>query len=738
MLNDDRFLQTKEQLIARYGESGKTAGERLQTWLAGDIPFAFPEMLSLHLAEQHLDLLHDAFFQELPFGTGGRRGKVGFGPNRMNHTTVAMTVQGHCNYLLQQYGVDQSQPLAVVVANDVRVFNDVSGIYHFLPEQHPLLGSSSRSFAKLACEIYAGNGIVAYIAEPDNDSTVMTSPELAFTIRKLGAVGGLNLSASHNMPDDNGLKLYDAYGSQPVAPNDQHLADSMQTATDIMRIDFAMAQQQNMVRAISADLHRDYIKIYQDLYQGSPKPDPDLTITYTPLCGCGMTSVTDVLTELGFPVASPPGEDKPDGSFATIPFLAPNPEVAQATQPARVYADSIGSGIVLSSDPDADRVGLEAKLQDGSWYHFDGNQIAAILGYYLMLDNAGPQRKGLVIETLVTTKILGRIVEEAGDSVIIDDLLVGFKYVAHVLKELENKSNYGHVNGSPQQFVLAAEESHGVIMSPAILDKDATPACMYLALLYQQLASKGETLLDYYAMILKEMGSFDSVNRSLMMVGSEGIKMRDNIMSSLRSAPPKELCGYTVTKLVDYWNEDTLQEGGFGPFVSKTDVLPRNVLQLHTDALIVTIRPSGTEPKLKFYCQLLPAAVKSDTQGIELLKEIRAHADQIACTVYNQLLEHIGQQLSAASLLLPDIIDLNNKQKFDNDTVPHLKDALQNNKFADLSALLAWLGEQCQAMTPGSDPLPALKAPISQLCKGWDSELSNSDLLIKLANWATR
>ena len=192
-----------ELLAQKYAALGQDAAERLRQWLAGSVPYAYPRILKQHLSEHYLDLLFDAFWQVLPFGTGGRRGRVGYGANRLNPTTVAMTVQGHCQYLRTTFPTRTD--LAVVVANDVRVFNDIAGIYHFLGEDHPLLGVSSRSLARLACEIYAGNGIVAYFAEPSAAEAVMSTPELSYLIGELNAIGGINLSASHNPPDDNGV-----------------------------------------------------------------------------------------------------------------------------------------------------------------------------------------------------------------------------------------------------------------------------------------------------------------------------------------------------------------------------------------------------------------------------------------------------------------------------------------------------------------------------------------------------
>jgi phosphoglucomutase/phosphomannomutase len=215
-------------------------------------PFAYPEILAQHLQEKHVPLLFDAFWQVLPFGTGGRRGRVGYGSNRLNHSTVAMTVQGHCQHLRGLF--PDRTDLAVVVANDVRVFKDISGVYRFLGRSHPLLGTSSRSLAKLACQIYAGNGIVAYLAEPSSDGAVLTTPELSFLINQLQAAGGINLSASHNPPDDNGIKVYDQFGSQPVAPDDQLLVDAMTQATSLQSMPFNRAVEERLIRDIPANL----------------------------------------------------------------------------------------------------------------------------------------------------------------------------------------------------------------------------------------------------------------------------------------------------------------------------------------------------------------------------------------------------------------------------------------------------------------------------------------------------
>ncbi len=732
-----RLARMSTLLSKHYNKPGREAAKRLSIWMSGEIPYAAPEIIDQHLEVEHLPLVFDAFRKVLPFGTGGRRGPVGYGPNRMNPSTIAMTAQGHSNYLRgnisEHNGVTANSPnnaLSVVVANDVRLFADNAEVYAFLGSRHPLIGLSSRSLARLACEIYAANGIVSYLAAPEDDHAVTSTPELSFFIVQLEASGGVNVSASHNPPDDNGIKVYDAYGSQPIAPEDQSLVDAMESATEVMRVPFKVGLSSGMIRPLTPDLHAAYIDTYVNLYGDLHRPDKTKPVVYTPLCGCGMGTVKEVLERLGFPLMIPPKQG-PDGSFAAIPFKIPNPELPHATAPAREFADQHGVGIVLSSDPDADRIGMEARLPNGPWYHFDGNQIAAILCHHLMLDPEGPRRRGLVIETLVTTKLLGKIVAKAGNSWLIDDLLVGFKYVADVLKTLGRSGQYKHVTCPPEALVIAAEESHGVVMAPGIRDKDATPGCMVLAELYQRLRDENRTMVDYYVDMLRELGSFDNVNRSITLAGAEGARNVDQIMASLRETPPKKLGGQTVRRFLDYWDRER-----FGPINCDTDRLPRNVLQAHTDHFIITVRPSGTEPKLKLYCQLLPDGEPLGS-GTNLLDRIRTKTDRLARTLYNELLSRIDVSLDEPALLLPDIIDLKDKQRFGNETVPRLRDAIRTGKFDKLDELLNWLRAETGFMTPKADPLPALKPSLTRLCLDWRDQ-SGMTLAEELGHWTER
>jgi phosphoglucomutase/phosphomannomutase len=722
----ETLSQVTEALRERYGRPGADAADLLRTWLSGEVPLACPETIEKHLDTDRTPLLFDAFWRILPFGTSGRRGPVGYGPNRINPTTVATTVQGHCNYLKDKFG--QRTPLTVVVANDVRVFRDLAGTYAFLGEDHPLLGISSRSLARLACEIYAANGITACFAAPEEDEAVLTTPMLSYAISTLGAAGGINISASHNPPDDNGLKVYDQNGAQPVPPEDQRLADRINAATEVHRRGFDEALAAGAIRALPETLTSDYIREYKTLYAGVWSPDPSVPITYTPLCGSGFSTVGTALGEIGFPLLTPPQEG-PDGRFEAIPFRAPNPEVADATLPARAFADANGAEIVLSSDPDADRIGVDAKLPDGTWYHFDGHQIAAILCYFLMLDPHGPKRRGLVVETVVTTRLLRAIAQQAGDSWVVDDLLVGFKYIAEVLRTLDEEGAYGSIRCAPGDLVMAAEEAHGVILLAAIRDKDATPAALFLAALHQRLRTESRTLFDYYGEILRAVGPYDCVNRSIMLRGAEGLTKKNEMMASLRASPPAEILGRKVTEFVDY-----LDEARFGPYKSETDKVSRDVVTISTEVCDLIVRPSGTEPKLKFYCHLLPGAHEPAEAG-PLFERIRAQSRRLASAVYRELLGRIDVSISDAALRLPDIVDLDSKLDFDQRLVPDVRTALAEGSYRSVDEVLDALRERAAGMIPGADPLPALKAPLAELCDEWEEAFGSTPLLSDLRIW---
>jgi hypothetical protein len=294
-----------------------------------------------------------------------------------------------------------------------------------------------------------------------------------------------------------------------------------------------------------------------------------------------------------------------------------------------------------------------------------------------------------------------------------------------VLKRLARDGRYRGVVRRPDELVLATEESHGVIALPDILDKDAAPAVMYLAGLYQRLRLEGRTLLDYYVAILEQLGGFDTVNRSIMMAGAAGMERKDRIMAWLRKSPPARIAGRPVIAVSDYWDEVR-----YGPLVSESERLPRNVVQLVTDRLVVTVRPSGTEPKLKFYCQLLPGPASETAaprpNGLAMLEALRAETDAAARACYNDLLVPLGVQLGEVGLQLTDLIELDRKRELEDDVVPRLRDGLARGQIADREQLLAWLRAEGKALLPGADPLPALKGPLAAVAARWAGELPAS------------
>jgi hypothetical protein len=260
---------------------------------------------------------------------------------------------------------------------------------------------------------------------------------------------------------------------------------------------------------------------------------------------------------------------------------------------------------------------------------------------------------------------------------------------------------------------------------------------MFLAALYQKVRQEGRTLLDYYVEILEKLGGYADTGRSIVMTGAEGGIQRDRIVASLRASLPEKLGGRAVRKVVDYWNETI-----FGKLQSSTDQLSRNVLQFFLDGYIVTVRPSGTEPKLKFYCQLVPFEIPQGRttgpalRGMELMRDLTVKVESMARAVYRELLARLDLDLGEPGLLLPDIIDIGRKRDFERNTVPQLREAIAQGRFTNLDNLLDWLRSKVAAMTPGANPLPALRASLAHLCREWESELGGAPLLTELAMWA--
>ncbi len=676
----------------------------LEEWLSAELYAPQAEAVREHIRRGQFALLLDSFYQLVPFGTGGRRARVGFGPNRINRITVSMSVQGHCNYLKQAGAAGRGR--SVVVAFDTRQFADIAGTYAFLGPENPLLGLTSRDLARLACEIYAANGFEPFVAGLNGEREYLSTPELSFAIRHLEATGGMNVSASHNHPDDNGFKFFNRQGAQDVPPTDQEMASFMSEVTGIRRVPFDAAVRDGAVRPLPESLHAAYLQTNLALRS---KPGLPLTVVYTPLCGTGNGSVGDVLRAAGYDVQVYPPHNTYDGTFAAVPLRLPNPEVPAAASPALPFATERNADLVLSTDPDADRLGVHARDSQGRWRYLNGNEIAAVLAYYLCLDREfGPRRSGLLIKTMVTTGTLTQIAARSGNR-IVGDLLVGFKYIAHVLYMLECEGRYGEVVASPGDLIMAGEESHGVLLTPEIRDKDAAGGALVLCELVSQLRAQGRLLTDYLDALELECGNHQNAARSIVMKGIRGATLLAGMMRSLRERPPAAFGEMPVLRARDLLSPE------YGPLRSETEQLSRNFLVYEMGFAQVVVRPSGTEPKAKIYV---------DVEGSRLTGEAATNrtaaaqfAANLAAQVATDCISRVGYRLSPSAALLPDYIDLDLKSAFDTEFRADLIAASATLNSLPPEQRLSWLRRRLAPYGSGSDPLESAGIAVAHLVK---------------------
>ena len=614
----------------------------LAHWLDDDALALYRAQLHWLIDAERWSLLLDGFYRVLPFGTGGRRGPVGIGPNRFNPRTLASSVQGHVAYLQERH---RGASLSVVIAYDVRVFQDLRGLYNpDLP--NPLLGMTSRDFARVAAGVYAAHGIAVHML-PEDAETYISTPELSYTVRALGASAGLNISASHNHPDDNGGKFYNAQGAQDVPPDDETMANKVAGITRIEALDFAAAKASGLLSPVAPRVHEAYVAL--NVAQSLQPAARRAKIVFTPLHGTADSTVGTVLRRAGFEVSMVAEQATPDGVFPAVPFRAPNPEVPQAMAMGMALAEKLGADAVLACDPDADRIGACSRTSDGPCRFLTGNEIAVLVTHYKLeqLQRLGrlPARP-LVIKTEVTTELLRPITVRFGGT-LIGDLLVGIKYHANVLRQIEQRQRYGAVSATLGDFIIAVEESHGILVTPEMRDKDAAGAALLLAELAAWQRQQGRVLLDYLDDIYRRYGYFANLGASMVMSGAEGASRIQHIQDTLRHSPPTEIAGWEVTRAVDHWDES----GVHGPLLSDTDRAARNVLayQLANGARVI-IRPSGTEPKNKLYLEV-PAPALGIEAGNDALACSKAATDALAQRLADDLTR---QMLATIGVVLPD------------------------------------------------------------------------------------
>ncbi len=582
--------------------------------------------------------LLDRFYQVLPFGTGGRRGPVGIGPNRMNPWTLGASVQGHCDYLRQRFpGISR---LRVAVAYDVRRFADVQRQYNpSLP--NPLLGLTSRDLARHAAEVYAAHRIEVLFLPPES-TRYLATPELSYIIRSQGCHGGLNVSASHNPPDDNGGKFYDERGAQPVPPDDQIMSDLVDQVRHIHKMEWVEAVHSGWIIWLDDSVHRRYIDLCRKQSLISPPKFDEIDVVFTPLHGVGAMTAMEVLEQSGFRPVGVPEQMTPDGQFPHV-TQSPNPEVPIAFDKALTLARERGSDLVLATDPDADRIGAMVRQRAAAagaddFRFLTGNEICALLTQFklerLVAEGRLPSSP-IVVVTEVTTRLVTRIARQFGAQVV-NNLPVGLKYVAEVLRQLEETGRYEEVVGTADDYVIGGEESHGILAMPQLRDKDAASAALLLAELALFCKRQGQSIPEYLETLYRRHGYFRNELRNLYLTGLEGKQRMSRMLESLRRDPPREVAGCRLVHVED-WRDES---GRFGPLKGATDAASRNVLVFTFDhSARLVIRPSGTEPKAKVYVEVSTPPRVADLSEFAWSQQCR-QADALAVRVADDFVDH--------------------------------------------------------------------------------------------------
>lgn len=565
-----------------------TAQTNVQNWLNGkydeETKAAIRKMM-----EENPNELNESFYRNLEFGTGGLRGIMGVGTNRMNKYTVAMATQGLANYVLKSFS--EVKEIKAAVAYDCR--------------------NNSPFFAKITADVLAANGIHVYLFDK-----LRPTPELSFAVRQLGCQVGVMITASHNPKEYNGYKAYWDDGGQFVAPHDTNVID------EVLKIktldDIKMTGGENNIEIIGEEIDKIYLdRVAQNcLLPDVIKRHKDLKIVYTPLHGTGVTLVPAILHKLGFENVTLVKEQAiNDGDFPTV--KSPNPEEKPALEMAIALAKDIDADIVMATDPDADRVGIAVKRTDGQWMLLNGNQTASVLTYYLLKqwkENNKLTGKEFIVKTIVTSELLKDIAERNG--VKSYDVLTGFKFIADKIKELEGK----------ETFIGGGEESYGFMIGDFVRDKDAVSTCAMIAEIASWAADNGKTFFDILVDLYCEYGFYKEDLLSITKKGKSGSEEIKQMMVNYRSNPPKEIAGSKVVMIKDYQLQKS-QDLVSGKEES-IDLPKSNVLQFFTaDGSKISVRPSGTEPKIKFYFgvkDLLSNASNFDNINAALDKKIEA------------------------------------------------------------------------------------------------------------------
>jgi len=539
----------------------KNVLDRANIWLEGNYDEETKSEIR-NMMENDPQELTESFYRDLEFGTGGLRGIMGVGSNRMNKYTVGAATQGMANYLKMNFAdLDQ---IKVAIACDSR--------------------NNSQYFAEITAAVFSANGIKVYLFDD-----LRPTPELSFAIRHFGCQGGIVITASHNPKEYNGYKAYWDDGGQLISPHDKNVIAEVLKIDDIADVKFQGNKE--LIEIIGEDVDNIYLDNIQ-LLSLSPeaiKRQKDFKIVFTPIHGTGVTLVPKALERFGFEkVYLVEEQTTPDGNFPTV--KSPNPEESAALELAMNLAKEIDADLVMATDPDADRVGIAIRKGD-EIILLNGNQAASLLIYYLITkwkESGKLTGNEYVVKTIVTSELLAKIAEK--ENVEYYDVLTGFKYIADIIKQLEGK----------KQFIGGGEESYGYLVGDFVRDKDAVISCAMIAETAAWAADKGMGLYDLLLDIYVEFGLFKEKLISVVRKGKSGAEEIQEMMKKFRENPPAELDGSKVVKVIDY--QSSISKNILTGEETVIDLPSSNVLQFFAeDGGKVSVRPSGTEPKIKFY-----------------------------------------------------------------------------------------------------------------------------------------
>lgn len=539
--------------------------KRAKEYIAREKNEEFRSSVEKLLDKNDWEELSDRFYKDLSFGTGGIRGKIAGGYNRINPFIISRATQGLANYIGKTTDQDAA---SVVIAYDSRRYSEV--------------------FAEQAALVLCANGIKVHLF-----TSLRTTPELSFAVRKLGATAGIVLTASHNPPEYNGYKVYWSDGGQIVPPHDTGIIEEVHNVTDeILLISRDEAVDAGLLRYIDQEIDGPYIEMVKNhalrptLIKEQGK---NLKVVFTPLHGTGAMPVERVLSDMGIDVIPVPEQREPNGEFPTVEY--PNPEETSAMEMAIKLGEKVGADLVMGTDPDGDRLGIAVPDTDG-FTLVNGNQLGVLLADYILssLKESGSLPDNpVLVKTIVTTELQRLIAEHYGAKVY--NTLTGFKYIAEKIRQFEKTG---------EQYVFGGEESYGYLVGTEVRDKDAVGAAAMTAEMALYTVSRNMSVLDHLASLYEKFGYFKEILVSKKLEGQEGSEKIGSIMSQLRESPLKELGGSNVVVIKDYKIGTTtyISTGESEPI----DLPKSNVLQFGTeDDTLFSVRPSGTEPKIKFY-----------------------------------------------------------------------------------------------------------------------------------------